>query len=502
MNKLKDVIKNIDILNHLETDILEIPITSLSYDSRKAQADGIFVAVSGWNVDGHNYIAKAYAQGCRIFVVRPNYENKELVDALFIQVQNTKQALALMSANFFENPQHKLKLIGITGTKGKTSCTFILRAILEGAGHKTGIIGTNGAYCGDFYEELPNTTPESYEIYRLLAHFLSQGAKYAVMEVSSLAVLAERTYGLEFDYGIFTNFSEDHIGDFEHSDMEEYFQCKSKFLQQAAEVWLNADDPHYLKFANTLADHHTYSLNQTEATITANDIVHMTEHNQWGQQFTVREQVDSYNFTTTLLGDMNIYNLLPMISLARKEGCNNQQIQTAIANLTIPGRMEVYDFLPEVTIVSDAGHNMISVQNALKTVRQYLKPDNKVITVLSTVGDQSQIRRRGMGKAASENADILIFTSSWPKFESSIAIIEEMCNGINPNFNGEIYKIPIRREAIFHAIKLAQPGDIVITFDMCGYRFLNICGKKYPYDEKQTLKEACLYKLDKAKSFS
>ena len=466
---------------------LDIDINSIAEDSRKVKKDGMFVAISGFETDGHKYIKQAIENGAKVVVVEQGatIKKSDISDDITIVVApDTRVALAKISCNFYENPSSKFKLIGITGTKGKTTTTFMLKSILEKHGLKVGLIGTVANYIGDKnLGESSRTTPESLELQELFSEMVKEEVDVVVMEVSSQSLKLHRVDGCNFDIGVFTNFSEDHISDKEHPDMNDYFNSKMKLFEMCKIGFINADDFYVAKAKKLITDCDikTYGIDNV-SDLLAKDI---TVTNS-SADFKVKIGDRNERVKTGIPGRFSVYNSLAAISVAAKFGINAEEIKEALLEVRVPGRSELVPNKKELTIMIDYAHSPESLQNILSAVKSYTR--GRVISVFGCGGDRDSGRRPIMGEISGNTADFTIITSDNPRTEMPEKIIEQIEKGTKKT-KGKYTVIVDRAEAIEYAINMANKNDIIVLAGKGHEVYQEINGKKYPFDERKIIKK-------------
>ncbi len=464
-------------------------ISSLCYDSRKADENSLFVCLVGTNADGHDFISSAYENGCRAFAVSKLCEGFD--DAVFIVFEDTRKALALMSANFFKKSADRLFLIGLTGTKGKTSTSFMLRSIFEEAGHKVGIIGTTGIIYGDVFEKSDNSTPESYEIHRHFAAMEKCGVDVVIMEVSSQALMMHRCYGITFDAAIYTNLSPDHIGGAEHKSFEEYRYCKSILFSQCLEAFANADDENFPYVTAPFGKRPVLYAVERPADIKAENIEFAADQKGLKTSYELTIGATKYPISINIPGKFTVYNSLAAIACALTFGCEPEQVCAGLAKAFVEGRMEKVDTGLPFTAIIDFAHNDLSMEKLYETIGYY--EHNRIITVFGCGGNRSKTRRYDMGRIAMENSDVCIITSDNPRYENIDDINADILVGINlgleKNRSGVYEIVKDRKKAIMRAMDIAKDGDIIIFSGKGHQHYEEIEGIKYPLNEKEIIEE-------------
>jgi len=456
-------------------------ITSLVYDSRKAQSGSAFVCMRGAAVDGHSFAPSAYLKGCRCFICEEKLDLPD--DAVQIITENTRSALAKMSAAFFGYPAEKLTLIGITGTKGKTTIGFFLYEILKK--HSNGnaaLCGTEGIFIKDKHIPTANTTPESYELHSAFAEMVEAGVKYAIMEVSSQAYKTCRVDGLKFDIGVFTNLSPDHIGGSEHADFEEYRECKAKLFENSAVSVMNIDDGafEFMK-ARAAGKVITYSI-LGNGDFTASDIEKLRINGIPGIAFSLgRSRIE-----VRIPGEFSVSNALCAAAVASTLGASEETVREGIYDCAPKGRFESVPVLPDISFIIDYAHNRLSLEGALTALKEY--SPKRLICLFGSVGGRTQMRRAELGEAAGELCDFVIISSDNPDREPPEAIIEDIAKGVRKT-GCEYIAIPDRAEAVKYAVKNARPGDIILFAGKGHENYQLINGEKLPFSEREIIEK-------------
>lgn len=466
---------------------MNIEISNISSDSNQIEKDGLFIAIKGYETDGHQYLEQAIEHGAVAVMVEEGIDLeiiKNLKDVTIIMAPNTRLAQSICGCNFYENPSKKLKLIGVTGTKGKTTTTFMIKSILEKAGKKVGLLGTIATYIGDTkIEDSTRTTPEGLKLQYLLSEMVKQEVEVAVMEVSSQSLKLDRVAGCDFDIGIFTNLSEDHISEKEHADMQEYFEVKSKLFDMCKIGYTNADDVYgnKLRKIEKQCEFKTFGLDNP-ADLLAKDI---TVTNSYAD-FKVKLGTRNERVKVCIPGRFSVYNALAAISVANRFGVSTEVIKEALLEVRVPGRSELVDNKAELTIMIDYAHTPDSLFNILDAVKSYTV--GRVICVFGCGGDRDKTKREAMGEVAGEIADYSIITSDNPRTENPETIIQEIEKGIKKT-KGNYTTITDRKEAIKHAINMANKRDIVILAGKGHEPYQEINHKVYPFDEREIVRE-------------
>nr|WP_317361182.1 UDP-N-acetylmuramoyl-L-alanyl-D-glutamate--2,6-diaminopimelate ligase [uncultured Blautia sp.] len=481
MKKLKDLLEHLDYQCLQGTTDKEI--TSVVYDSRKAEPGSLFLCVKGAVSDGHAYAKEVAEKGASVLVVQDAVEVPE--DVTVIQVENSRYAMACISAAWFDHPAKKLKTIGITGTKGKTTTTYLVKSILENAGHKTGLIGTIETIIGEEHIPSANTTPESYLVQQYFAKMAEAGCDSVVMEVSSQGLMLHRTAGFTFDIGIFTNLEPDHIGPNEHKDFEDYLRCKALLFKQCKTGIFNADDQHL----EQILEGHTCEVEtfgfSEKADLRAENTRLVTGKGTLGIHYDVKGLMD-FPVEIDLPGKFSVYNSLTAIAVCCHFNVTEENIQKALKQAKVKGRIEMVKVSDDFTLMIDYAHNAMSLESLLTTLKEY-KP-NRLVCLFGCGGNRSKLRRYEMGEVSGKLADLTIITSDNPRNEEPQEIINDIKVGIGKT-DGKYVEIIDRKEAIAYAIHHGQPGDIVVLAGKGHEDYQEIKGKKYPMDERVLIQE-------------
>lgn len=471
-----------EILNGLEFETdsdIQVNIDDIVYDSRKATVGTLFVCLCGARFDGHEYAFSAYEKGCRCFMVERLLNLPS--DAIQVKVSDSRACLAVSSANFFGHPTKELKVIGITGTKGKTSTAHLVKALLDKAGIKCGIIGTVGAYYDDIEIPTVNTTPESYELQKIFRIMLDNGCKACVIEVSSIGLMAHRVDCVDFEVGVFTNLSPDHIGPNEHPDFEDYMYWKSVLFEIAKRAVINIDDPAYeAMIKNCKSPITTYSLKKAD--VTAKD-VQLLKNNQFiGISFNCIDGENEFYTEVALPGLFNVYNALAAIAVLSVFNINASDYIDALKEIRVRGRAECVYVCDDFDVIIDYAHNGISMKSMLDTLKSY--PYNRIIALYGAVGGRTQLRRKELGLITGKECDLSVLTSDDPDFEDPWNIINEIGKYVK-EAGGEYIGIPDRGEAVEYALGLLEKGDILLLAGKGHEQYMKINGEYVPFSERE-----------------
>lgn len=470
------------LLERLEYQVIQghddADITTLINDSRKVEAGSVFVCISGAVSDGHNYIPDVVKKGAAAIVVERDIEMPEHVTV--IRVADTRYALALMSAAYFGYPAEKLKVIGITGTKGKTTTTYMIKSILDSVGYKVGLIGTIEAIIGDKKIPAANTTPESYTIQKYFAQMVEEGCDCVVMEVSSQGLMLNRTAGIPFEIGIFTNLGHDHIGPNEHKDFEDYKRCKGLLFKQCRLGIANGDDKYFHDvFKDATCTVETFGFSEN-ADLRAEDVRLVSNPGYLGVAYHVSGRMD-FDVEIDIPGTFSVYNSLTAISVCRHFDVPETTIKNALRQAKVKGRIEMIKVSDEFTLMIDYAHNAMSLESLLTTLKEY--HPKRLVCLFGCGGNRSKDRRYEMGEVSGRLADLTIITSDNPRFEEPQDIINDIKKGIAKT-DGKYVEICDRKEAIRYAIEHGQSGDVIVLAGKGHEDYQEIKGVKYPMDER------------------
>lgn len=476
-----------DLLERLEYEVVQgddgIEISTLINDSRKVEQGSAFVCISGAVVDGHQFIADVAKKGAAAVIVEREVEAPETMTV--IRVADTRYALALMSAAYFGYPAEKLKVIGITGTKGKTTTTYMIKSILDSVGHKVGLIGTIEAIIGEKHIPAANTTPESYTIHKYFAEMVEAGCDCVVMEVSSQGLMLHRTAGIPFELGIFTNLGKDHIGPNEHKDFEDYKRCKGLLFKQCRVGIANVDDPYFEDvFFGATCSVETYGFSE-KADLRATDTRLVSRPGYLGVAYHVTGKME-FDVEIDIPGTFSVYNSLTAIAVCRHFNVPVDHIQKALKEAKVKGRIEMIKVSDEFTLMIDYAHNAMSLESLLTTLKEYHPA--RLVCLFGCGGNRSKDRRYEMGEVSGRLADLTIITSDNPRFEEPQAIIDDIKTGIEKT-DGKYVEICDRKEAIKYAIGHGQPGDVIVLAGKGHEDYQEIKGVKYPMDERVLIAE-------------
>ena len=464
---------------------MERQITGVEYDTRKELHPGsLFICIEGAVFDGHDYALEA-AKKADVLVVSKDIPGLDALDVTVIKVADTRYAMAYISAAFFEYPAEKLKVIGVTGTKGKTTTTYLVKSILENAGYKVGLVGTIETIIGNEHIPAKNTTPESYVLQSYFAKMVEVGLDAVVMEVSSQGLKLHRTQAVTFDYGIFTNLEPDHIGPNEHESFEDYMYCKGLLFKQCKIGIVNADDKHF----EQVIEGHTCEIERfgmgSLADLRAENLQLLRKKGMLGVSFAVKGLMD-FEVEVGTPGKFSVYNALTAIAICRHFGVSEENIKKALKEAHVKGRIEPVKVSDHFTLLIDYAHNAMSLESLLSTLKEY--EPHRLVCLFGCGGNRSKLRRYEMGEISGKLADLTIITSDNPRFEKPQDIIEDIKVGIGKT-NGKYVEICDRKEAIRYAIEHGEEGDIIVLAGKGHEDYQEIEGVKYPMDERDLIRD-------------
>lgn len=476
-----------ELLKDLKYEVLsgsiDVNVSELVYNTRKVKKECMFVCIKGATFDSHDVAGEAAKNGAVVIVAEHPVDVP--AGTAVVLVEDTRYALALISAAYFGYPAKKLKVIGITGTKGKTTTTFMIRSILEHAGISTGLIGTIEVIIGDKHIPAHNTTPESYEVQEYFAQMVAAGCKVAVMEVSSQGLKLHRTAGIRFDIGIFTNLAPDHIGENEHASFEEYMECKSRLFRQCDIGIVNADDEHC---SDILKGHtckvETYGFSE-KADLRASDLKLVNRPGFLGVDYHVSGLLN-FDVEIDMPGRFSVYNSLVAIAVCRHFDIPKEDMLAALEVVQTKGRIEKVKVSDDFTLMIDYAHNAMSLGSLLTTLKEY--NPKRLVCLFGCGGNRSKLRRYEMGEVSGNLADLTVITSDNPRFEEPQAIIDDIKTGIAKT-SGKYVEIIDRKEAIRYVIENGRPGDVIVLAGKGHEDYQEICGVKHPMDERVLIAE-------------
>ena len=466
---------------------METEVRDIIYDSRKAAPGLLFVCIVGTQRDSHDYAADCAAKGVSVLVIQHDIDLSAMPDVTVLKVENSRLAMALLSANLFGRPAEKMTMIGVTGTKGKTTTTHMIKSVLEAAGKKVGMIGTNGVYYMGRHRDTTNTTPESYELQKTFREFLDAGCDTALMEVSSQGLMMDRVGGIHYNVGVFTNLSPDHIGPGEHASFEEYRGWKGQLFRRCDIGIVNSDDEN----TEALLAGHTCRLvtygRGEKADYRANGCELLRTHDFLGVRFSVTG-ADTMDVKVNMPGDFSVYNALAALCVGKVLGVPDEAIHAGLASCVVKGRVELVPVSKKFTLLLDYAHNEVSTESLLETLRAY-RP-RRLVVVFGCGGNRSKLRRYGMGEVCARMADFSILTEDNNRFEKVEDILADIRTGMQKgNPKAKYIEIPDRLDALHYAVDHAEEGDLIAVIGKGHEAYRDRMGEKTPFLERELLEE-------------
>lgn len=464
---------------------LDRDVADIAYDSRKVVPEGMFVAIAGTLQDGHQYIEDAVRAGAAVVVAEKQIEVED-EGVTVIRVENGRKALSLMSAAYFDYPAKKMTTIGITGTKGKSTTAHMVQSILEKSDKICGVVGTVGTFINGKRVETKYTTPttpESYELQKLFAMMVDEGCEYMVMEVSSQGIKMDRVAGIEFDCGIFTNITPDHIGPGEHENFEEYLACKAELFRRCKIGILNRDDEHYDEIVKDATCQIITFGSSSQADLSVSDIRNVKEGGELSMRF-VTHGIFEGEMLIGLPGRFNVFNALCAVSVGVALEMPDEVIRHALENIKVRGRIETMPVSEDFSVLIDFAHNGVSTESVLSTLREY--DPHRIVSIFGCGGNRSKLRRYEMGEVIGRLSELAIITSDNPRRENVMDIIEDIKVGMAKS-DGNYVVIPDREEAVAYALEHAEKGDLIILLGKGQEEYQEINGVKHHYSEREAV---------------
>lgn len=495
MNTLGELLGG--LRHRLITGSEDIDISSVVYDSRKACAGSLFVCVRGFVTDAHSYLPQVLERGVSAVMIQDDqtlYDEEQLKimaeakGAAIIAAASTRRGLAHVSSAFFSHPSDTLRMLGITGTKGKTTTTYMIRDIFEKAGKSTGLIGTVANIVAGDVRQADRTTPESYELQSMLHEMVEKKQDSCVMEVSSQGLMLDRVYGCHFQVGAFTNLFNDHIGKNEHASMEEYLNAKLLMFDQSDKAVINADcsvAQKVIDYAKDRCPVYTYGIDNP-CDVCAYDIRKQKKNGRIGSSFELKSPWYTGTFFIAMPGKFNIYNALCALSVAGLCGIPADAVRQALAEVHVPGRLQAVEHKGDYTVLVDYAHNAASLENLLETLREYCS--GRLITVFGCGGDRAKSRRFEMGEVSGKMSDLTVITSDNPRSEDPMAIISDILQGFSKT-RGQYVLEPDRKKAIILALSLAKKDDFVIIAGKGHENYQIFKDRTIHFDDAETAEE-------------
>ncbi len=480
--KLKKLLEKMDY--ELIQGSLETEVSDIAYDSREIQSGMLFVAIAGTVQDGHKYIPDVVDRGASVVVAERDVAIADN-EVTVVRVSNGRAALSYLSQAYFDYPASKMTTIGITGTKGKSTITYMVRDIIEKSGKICGVVGTIGVAVNGKVTPTEHTTPESYDLQKYFCEMAEAGCDYAVMEVSSQGIKMDRVAGMQFDYGVFSNITPDHIGPNEHADFDEYLWCKSRLFTMCRIGIVNKDDEHWQDIVKDAAcEIKTYG--ESDADLTASAVEHVNMDGTLSMKFHASGILEG-DVIVGLAGRFNIANAMCAACVGTLLGMPHNVILHALEHVKVRGRLENVPTGRGFSVLIDFAHNGISTESVLKTLRGY--NPSRIIAIFGCGGNRSKLRRYEMGEAVGNLAELAIVTSDNPRTEDVMDIIEDIKVGLAKT-EGEYIVIPDRQEAVNYAVDHARNGDMIILLGKGHEEYQEINGVKHHYSEREAVENA------------
>lgn len=466
----------------------DVEIEDVTCDSRKVKKGSLFVCRCGSSVDSHLFAEQAAQAGAVAIVAQRPVAHG---NAVLVTVEDTRAGLALISAAWFGHPAERMTVIGITGTKGKTTTSYMIRSILEAGGIKTGIIGTIGAVVGDAVIATDNTTPDSYDIQRYLRMMADEGCRAAVLEASSIGLRDRRVDGFQFDYGLFTNFSPDHIGGKEHKDVNEYMQCKSMLFRRCKTGIFNVDDENWKGVSQGhTCKVETYGFSK-DAELRASGERLISRPGYLGVHFEMEGRAE-YGVDVRIPGRFSVYNALAAVAVCLHFPITEDAVRRGLDTVKVKGRVEPVPVPGNYTLLIDYAHNALSMENILTTLREY--HPRRLVCLFGAGGNRDRARRFEMGEVSGRLADLSVITEDNSRFEKVEDIIADIEVGMKKTA-GQYVVIPDRRQAIKYCIENAREGDVIVLAGKGHEDYQEIKGVKYHLDEREVVADVLAGKL-------
>ena len=479
--KLRDLLRDVNY-NLVQGD-LDVEVSDVVYDSRKASLDSVFVALKGFRVDGHDYIENAIKLGCKVVIVSDDVKLSD--DITVIKLEDTRVDLSKISRTLFGYPDKEMTVIAITGTKGKTTTSSMIKKVLDDSGNTCGLIGTMGVFYKDKYYHTVNTSPEAYDVFKYMREMIDNGVKYLVMEVSSQSLKLKRWSNVIFDYAIFTNLSLDHVGEDEHDSFEDYMYCKSLLFKQARVGIFNIDSEYFLDMSKDCScDIYTFGYNE-KALYKLVSTKNILESGFMGIEMVTDGKV-SDTFMVSIPGDFTAYNTIACISVCDMLGIDINVVKKSLENIFVKGRLEPVRISNKFSVLIDYAYQGIAMENVLSTIK--LSNPKRIVNVFGCGGNRSRQRRFDCGEVSGKYADLSILTADNPRYENNEDIIKDILVGMDKT-GGKYVIIPDRKDAIRYSILNANEGDVILILGKGHEDYQEIEGIRYPFDERVIIRE-------------
>lgn len=479
--RLRELLKDVEY--KLVQGDLELEISDIAYDSRKVKDGTAFVAMKGFRVDGHDYVGTAIENGARCIVVEDDVDVSS--DITVIKLSNTRTDLSKLSRTLFGYPDKEMTTVAITGTKGKTTISTMIKKILDDCGNDAGLIGTMGVFYKDKFYHTMNTSPESYDVFKYMREMLDNGVRYLVMEISSQSLKLKRWSNVIFDYAVFTNLSLDHVGKDEHDSFEEYKYCKSLLFKQCKTGIFNIDSEYAKEMIEScVGDVITYGKDK-KANYVIGGATNKLSGGFVGIELDINGKIND-KFRVSIPGLFTAYNACSAIVVCSLLGIDINNIKKSLENVSVMGRMESINISNKFSVLIDYAYQGIAMENVLSTIKE--SNPKRIVTVFGCGGNRSRQRRFDCGEVSGKYSDLSILTADNPRYENNDDIIKDILVGMNKT-DGKYIIINDRREAIKEAIVNAHEGDIILILGKGHETYQEIEGVRYPFDERVVIRE-------------
>lgn len=490
LNRLIDSLDYIEIINGTGKALDQIEIEAICYDSRKAYSGSLFVCMEGAQSDGHKYASTAYIRMCKVFVAAHKIDDLPS-DTVQIITKDTRAALACLADCFYDFPSSKMRVIGVTGTKGKTTSSLLIYELMRACGVNAGYIGSNGVFFGDMHYKTINTTPESLDLHYYMNRMIENGVDTLVMEVSSQALKQSRVHKIKFDVTVFTNLYPDHIGTFEHPDFDDYKSAKrSLFTSYGTDVIVfNADDQSYRDMIGGVdCEKVGFAINNPDADYSASKIAYFKAPGKLGVSFECSVGGKKYPVSLSFPGEFSVYNAMTALAVCKRLGMPIDTLIKSMQKIKIKGRFETIELPNGATAVIDYAHNGVSLKAALAALRIY--DPKRLICLFGSIGGRTSMRRAELGLVASRDADFCIITSDNPDNEQPTTIIGEIASYFTAGSCPYI-AIPDRKKAIIYALENSEDGDIILLAGKGHETYQLVNGVREHFSEAEIISEYC-----------
>lgn len=479
--KLREILKDVDY--KLVQGDLELEIKDIAYDSRKVKEGVAFVALKGFRVDGHDYIDKAIELGSKVLIVCDDVNVSS--DVTVVKLEDTRVDLSKISRTLFGYPDKEIKTIAITGTKGKTTTSSMIKKILDDSGNSCGLIGTMGVFYKDKFYHTVNTSPEAYDVFKYMREMLDNGVNYLVMEISSQSLKLKRWSNVIFDYAVFTNLSLDHVGEDEHDSFEDYMYCKSLLFKQSRVGIFNVDSEYYdYMTSDASCDIYSFGYND-KADYKLVSTKNILSSGFMGIEMVISGKVED-KFRVSIPGDFTAYNTIACISVCNMLGIDMNIVKKSLEDIFVKGRLEPVRISNKFSMLIDYAYQGIAMENVLSTIK--LTNPKRIVNVFGCGGNRSRQRRFDCGEVSGKYADLSILTADNPRYENNDDIIKDILVGMEKT-DGEYVIVPDRRDAIRYSIENAKEGDVILILGKGHEDYQEINGVRYDFDERVVIRE-------------